>query len=84
MKVLIQRAFLRDTCHYGTTVDRHLNLTLGSSKSSDCLVQLPKVRADSLNPSRAIAELIGEARYLLAMHGRDQSTFPKRARTTMI
>ena len=87
IKALIQRALLPDTCHCEITVDGHLNVTLVSSKNSACKIHLPKVRVDSLNSSRAIAELIGEARYRLAIriesvgYGRDQTALRKRART---
>lgn len=87
IKALIQRALLPDICHCEVTGDGYMEVTLVSSKNSACRVRLPRVRVDSLNSSRALAELIGEARYLLAANavsargGMDQNGLPKRART---
>lgn len=67
VRALIQRVLLPDICRCDETGDGLFNLTLTSCNDAACQISIGKVRAGSLHSSRAIAELIGEARYLLAL-----------------
>lgn len=66
-KLLIQRALLPDICTCEVSADRLMRLTLVSAKNPSCSIVIPFISLDSLTFSRSVAELIGEARYLLAL-----------------
>lgn len=64
IKHLIERALLPDKCE--CTVDgEFVRITLSSHADPSDAVVITGIKKESLNTSRAIAELIGEARYLL-------------------
>lgn len=63
---LIERALLPDRCEC-TVIDGELTLRVTNAKDPTHVVVTGAVRLESLHASRAIAELVGEARYLLAM-----------------
>ena len=67
IKAVIQRVLLPDICTCTDTDKGVFSLTLTCAKDSSCQIRMPGIRADSLQSSRAIAELVGEARYLLAL-----------------
>jgi hypothetical protein len=66
IEAMIQRVLLPNTCRCEVT-DGLLSLTLASEGDPSRHIQIANVRMDSLNSARAIAELIGKARYLLAL-----------------
>lgn len=77
IKALIQRVLLPDICTCTDTDKGVFSLTLTCAKDSSCQVWMPGIRTDGLRSSRAIAELIGEARYLLALQIQaDRSNVP--------
>jgi hypothetical protein len=63
---LIERALLPDLCTCACTDGRTLDLTLQKLDEPEQRVVLNRIPLESLQSSRAIANLIGEARYLLA------------------
>lgn len=63
---LIERALLPDHCTCECTDGRTLDVTLRKMDDPQQRVVLNGIPLDSLQSSRAIANLIGEARYLLA------------------
>lgn len=62
---LIERALLPDKCTCECTDGRNLDLTLQKLEDPEQRVVLNGIPLASLQSSRAIARLIGEARYLL-------------------
>jgi hypothetical protein len=62
---LIERALLPDRCEC-TVIDDVLTLRVTSATHPGQVVTTHGVKLESLHSSRAIAELVGEARYLLA------------------
>jgi hypothetical protein len=62
---LIERALLPDQCTCECKNGRTLELTLEKLGAPEHRVVLNDIPLDSLQSSRAIANLIGEARYLL-------------------
>jgi hypothetical protein len=62
---LIERALLPDLCTCACTDGRTLDLTLQKLDEPEQRVVLSGIPLESLQSSRAIANLIGEARYLL-------------------
>lgn len=67
IRALIERIFLPDTCRSEISHEGLLRLTLTSSKMPSCRVTMPDISLGQLNTVRAIAELVGETRYLLAL-----------------
>lgn len=80
IKQLIEHALLPDRCEC-TVIDGELTLRLTSATQPSQVVFTKGVRVESLHTSRAIAELVGEARYLLAMHN---SARPESAQPTTV
>ncbi len=62
---LIERALLPDRCEC-TVNDGILTVRVTSATHPPRVVVIEGVRLESLSASRAIAELVGEARYLLS------------------
>jgi hypothetical protein len=71
---LIERALLPDRCEC-TVIDDVLTVRVTSSTLPTHVVVTNPVRLESLHTSRAIAELVGEARYLLAMQSSNRPDF---------
>jgi hypothetical protein len=69
IKRLLQRALLPDTCRCDIASDGTMSLVLSNVRDAKNYVVVSPIRLDSLNSSRAIANLVGEARYLLATKG---------------
>lgn len=67
IRALIERVFLPDTCRSEISQEGLLRLTVTSSKMPSCCVTMPDTSLGQLNTVRAIAELVGETRYLLAL-----------------
>ena len=65
IKHLIERALLPDRC-VCEVASGVLTLTLVSQTDSKHVVTITGVKTEGLNNSRAVAYLIGEARYMLA------------------
>jgi hypothetical protein len=64
IKHLIERALLPDRC-VCEVVSGVLTLTLVSEADSAHVITVTGIKVEGLNNSRAIAHLIGEARYML-------------------
>lgn len=64
-KHLIERALLPDRC-VCEVVSGLLSLTLTSEADVEHVITISGLKIEGLNNSRAIAHLIGEARYMLA------------------
>lgn len=65
IRYLIERALLPDICTCECTDGRTLDVTLQKLDDPEQRVVLNGIALESLQSSRAIAHLIGEARYLL-------------------
>ena len=74
IKHLIERALLPDRC-VCEVVSGVLTLTLVSEADSERVVTVTGIKAEGLNNSRAIAYLIGEARYMLAQRIKGDELF---------
>lgn len=70
---LIERALLPDHCVCLCTDGVSVNLTLRSVTQPTLYIHIDAVPLSSLQSSRAIAELIGEARYLLVQAGKQRA-----------
>ncbi|HXR00485.1 MAG TPA: DUF1652 domain-containing protein [Pseudomonas sp.] len=70
---LIERALLPDHCVCLCNDGVSVNLTLRSVNQPTLNIHIDSVPLSSLQSSRAIAELIGEARYLLVQAGRQRA-----------
>jgi hypothetical protein len=64
IKHLIERALLPDRCICNIQ-DGILTLSLTSEADAEQSIQITGVKVEGLNNSRAIAHLVGEARYML-------------------
>lgn len=71
---LIERALLPDRCEC-TVIDGVLTVRVTSATHPAQVVVTDGVSLESLHASRAIAELVGEARYLIAKQNSDRPDF---------
>lgn len=69
---LIERALLPDYCCCQCSDGRTLDLTLQKRDDPDQRISLTGIPLESLQSSRSIAELIGEARYLLMQRSKQR------------
>ena len=76
---LIERALLPDKCECDIA-NGYLTLHLCTTAGSGSSVILTPVRLESLSTSRAIAELVGEARYQLATFRAEPTTAARKNR----
>lgn len=67
IRALIERALLPDHCRFVETSDGRFSITVTSANHESCQISVRGIAFDELRSSRAIVELIGEARYLLAL-----------------
>lgn len=68
IRSLIERALLPDRCVCEFSDGRTLNLTLQKLDEPQQRISLTGIPLDALQTTRSVAELVGEARYLLE-HG---------------
>ncbi len=65
IRYLIERTLLRDVCTCECMDGRTVNLTLHKLDDPELRVVLNRIPLESLQSSRALANVIGEARYLV-------------------
>ncbi|MGI4840271.1 MAG: DUF1652 domain-containing protein [Janthinobacterium lividum] len=77
IKHLIERALLPDRCEC-EILDGNLSLTLTATSAETSVIRIKNIKFDSLNSSRAIAELVGEARYQLVSSMKEHRPLKRR------
>lgn len=81
MRALIERVFLPDICKSEVSHEGFLRLTVTSATMPTCCVSLSDISLERLGTVRAIAELVGDTRYLLAQQMRVQLNEPVRRKS---
>jgi hypothetical protein len=79
IKHLIERALLPDRCLCDIK-DGVLTLNLTNETDGNNAIKITGIKIDGLNNSRAIAYLVGEARYMLVEHNKGNQYFADKRR----
>jgi len=75
IKHMIEQSLLPHRCEWAMADGGSLTLTLTSAASPQDVICMTGIKLSSLASSRAISELVGEARYLLSMSGTQSIAF---------